>query len=150
MGCATGGTPAAGGTAPAYEATGAEGDLDVRRLGTWAQSPYQARERQVIRNAEELERLWARLGAQDGPEVDFATDLVVVAAAGQRPSGGYDIDVRRAELANGRLLVEVLETEPGRNCVVTMALTQPVTVVALRAARAEGWEFVERRETREC
>jgi hypothetical protein len=133
-----------------YEATGIEGDLEVRPLGEWSQSPYQRPFRQVIRTQEDLDRVWAALGAQEQPEVDFATDLVVLAALGQRPSGGYDMDVRRAELRDGRLTVEVVETAPGPNCVTTMALTQPVELVALRAARAQTWEFVERREERGC
>jgi PrcB C-terminal len=133
-----------------YEATGAEGDLEVRRLGVWSQSTYQTRERQVIRDAESLARVWAALGSEEQPRVDFATDIVVLVAAGQRPSGGHGIAVRRAALENGQLLLEVLETRPGAQCVATMALTQPVEVVAVRAARAEGWKFVERADTRDC
>ena len=75
---------------------------------------------------------------------------MVVAAAGQRPSGGYGIQVRRARLDGRRLLVEVLETSPGPNCLVTASLTQPVQVVRVRGARAGEVEFVERREVRDC
>jgi hypothetical protein len=139
-----------GPTPPTYEATGAEGDLEVRRLGGWNQSPYQTRERQVIRDVEALDRAWAALGALEQPKVDFASDLVILAAAGQRPSGGHEIAVRRAALENGRLLVEVVETRPAPGCPATLPLTQPVVVVAVRAARAEGWEFVEREEERPC
>jgi hypothetical protein len=134
----------------AYEATGVEGDLEVRRLGGWNRSPYQRRERQVIRDAEALERAWAALGSQEQQQVDFANDLVILVAAGQRPSGGHEIAVRRAALENGRLLIEVVETRPGAGCSVTMGLTQPVEVVAVRAARAERWEFMEREESRDC
>jgi hypothetical protein len=140
----------AGLPAPRYEATGAEGDLEVRQLGYWNQSPYQAAERRVVRDAESLERVWADLGSLERRQVDFANDLVVVVAAGQRPTGGYEISVRRAALENGQLLLEVLTTAPGRNCLTTMALTQPVEVVAVRAARAAGWRFVEREDIRDC
>ena len=134
-----------------YEATGLEGDLEVRRLGSWSQSPYQEAERAVIREAESLARLWARLGAaQEQPNVDFANDVVIVAALGQRPTGGYEIAVRRAAVEQGRLVVEVLSSSPGRNCMTTMALTQPVAVVAVAAAGAEPVEFVEREERRDC
>ena len=144
--------PAEPGPPPApYEATGLEGALEVRRLGRWSQSPYQQAERTVIRDAESLARLWARLGAeQEQPQVDFATDVVIVAAMGQRPSGGHEITVRRAAVEQGGLLVEVLTRTPGGNCSTTMALTQPVEVVAVAAAGAEPVKFVEREERQDC
>jgi hypothetical protein len=134
-----------------YEATGLEGDLEVRRLGTWSQSPYQEPERTVIRDAASLARVWARLGAElEQPKVDFANDVVIVAALGQRPTGGYEITVRRAAVEGGRLLVEVLTSSPGSNCMTTMALTQPVAAVAVAAAGVHEVEFVEREERRDC
>jgi hypothetical protein len=134
-----------------YEATGTEGDLEVRPLGTWSQSPYQEAERTAIRDAESLARLWARLGgSEELPKVDFANDVVIVAAMGQRPSGGYEITVRRAAVEGGRLMVEVLSRSPGRNCMATMGLTQPVEVVAVAAAGVEPVEFVEREERLDC
>ena len=134
-----------------YEATGVEGDLEVRRLGGWSQSPYQQAERTVIRDQAALDRLWASLGASEPmPKVDFANDVVIVAALGQRPTGGYGISVRRAEVDEGRLRVEVLTTNPGRHCTTTAALTQPVEVVAVTAAKVEPVEFVEKAETGDC
>jgi hypothetical protein len=103
----------------------------------------------VVRDAG-LDRIWAALDSPDQPQVDFANDVVVLVAAGQRSSGGHEITVRRAALANGRLLLEVVETKPGPNCMTTLALTQPVEVVAVRAARAARWEFVEREEIKDC
>jgi protease stability complex PrcB-like protein len=134
-----------------YEAGGVEGDLEVRQLGAWSQSPYQEPERAVIRDQGALERLWARLGAsEDMPKVDFATDVVIVAALGQRPSGGYGISVRRAAVEAGKLTAEVVSVKPGAGCVTTMAMTQPVEVVAVAAAKVGEVGFVEREETKDC
>jgi len=44
----------------------------------------------------------------------------------------------------------VVETSPGPNCMTTMALTQPVELVAVPAAGAEGWDFLDREERRDC
>lgn len=135
---------------PPYEATGIEGDLQVRQLGTWTRGPYQQPVREVIRDDEGLDRLYARLGAQHRPKVDFAEDLVVVAALGLRTSGGYGISIRRARFAGGTLAVEVLSIRPGDQCLTTGQLIQPVTAAVVRAAGAERVEFVEATEIRGC
>jgi hypothetical protein len=84
------------------------------------------------------------------PSVDFAHEMVVVAAMGQRPTGGYVIDVIDAVSdKDGKLKVAVTETSPGQHCAVTDALTEPVDVVIVR--RTEGAvDFGERQQTRDC
>ena len=138
--------------APAVPGTGGEeaGGLAIRPLGSWTRSPYQARERQVIRDADTLAEVWTGLEAGEPPLVDFTREVVVLAAAGERDTGGHEISVRRAALENGRLVLLVVETSPGPNCMTTMALTQPVELVAVPAAGAEGWDFLDREERRDC
>jgi hypothetical protein len=74
----------------------------------------------------------------------------VVAAAGQRPSGGHEIVVDRVSQTDGELAVEVVETTPGPNCMTTSSLTQPVDVVLVAAVAPRSWSFVERKEVRGC
>ena len=71
----------------------------------------------------------------DRTAVDFTRDMVVAVAAGQRPTGGYEIAVDRVRQAKGELTVEVVETAPGPNCVTTASLTQPVDVVVIPRLR---------------
>lgn len=93
-------------------------------------------ERIVVEDQVEWEQVWARLWRNtspvpDTPPVDFAREFVIVAAMGTRPSGGYSIRVDEARAYAGHVTVHVVETSPGRGCVVTMAITAPVDVVKI-------------------
>jgi hypothetical protein len=108
----------------------------------------------VIRDPAEWRDLWARIvagqdPAPEVPAVDFESDMVLVVGTGERPSGGYTVeivDVRRHDRA---LRVVVLERIPGRECAVTRAITSPV--VAVTAPRSdEPVEFEHRTETYAC
>jgi hypothetical protein len=84
------------------------------------------------------------------PSVDFNHDVVVAVAAGQRPTGGYEIAIDRVTQSDSRLTVEVVERTPGPNCMTTASLTQPVDVVVVPAADAKSLSFLERKEIRGC
>lgn len=87
-------------------------------------------------------------GAQR-PAIDFASEMVIVAAMGGRPTGGYRITVERAVRTASEVVVEVVETSPGRSCGTTQALTAPVH--AVRIARQDvPVRFVERKAVHEC
>jgi protease stability complex PrcB-like protein len=133
-----------------YEAYGTGGALELRRIGQWTRTGVGEARRLVIRNANAWADFWSELGVGDRPAVDFTRDLVVAVAAGQRPTGGYEIAVDAVRLANGELTVEVVETTPGPNCMATTSLTQPVDIVVVPALTAQNWSFVERKEVRGC
>jgi hypothetical protein len=86
----------------------------------------------------------------DRPAVDFNRDVVIVAAAGQRPTGGHEIAVTRVTQTQGGLTVEVVERAPGPNCMTTASLTQPVDIVIVPVSGVRSWNFVERKEIRGC
>jgi hypothetical protein len=104
----------------------------------------------VIRDANAWANFWSELGVGDRPAIDFTRDIVVAVAAGQRPTGGYEIAVDQVRQSNGELTVEVVETSPGPNCMTAESLTQPVDVVVLPALTVRSWSFVERKEVRGC
>ncbi|HEX8391637.1 MAG TPA: protease complex subunit PrcB family protein [Longimicrobium sp.] len=83
------------------------------------------------------------------PSIDFTTETVIVAAMGSRPTGGYGITVERAVRTEGEIVVEVVETSPGRGCMTTQALTAPVHAVRI-ARQTLPIRFVERKTVREC
>jgi PrcB C-terminal len=125
----------------------------VRRLWRSSRSGIESAERLVIRDQAELAGVWERLGAEDSspPRVDWERKLVVVAAAGQRPTGGHSVSVGRAVVEDdGVLVVEVITTAPARECPTTQALTQPVDVVAVESEGVAKWRFVEREEAGSC
>lgn len=70
------------------------------------------------------------------PGVDFGEDAVVLAAMGQRSTGGFDIRVDSVITFDGGAKVFVTETSPGARCFTPQMVTQPVHVV--RVPRAAG------------
>lgn len=116
-----------------------------------AYSSYDEPARLVIRDAGEWTQLWAEVAGQGSapPSVDFTRDMVLVAAMGQRNTGGYSILVEGVFEAADGIYVQVLETSPGPRCVTTQALTAPLTVVTI--PRREGAVlWLERSRTDPC
>lgn len=112
------------------------------------------RQRLVLDDAEEWAEIWHRITEHLTPQppvpvVDFSTEMVVVAAMGSRPSGGYRIVIDEAGEVDGRVFVVVREISPGRGCMVTAALTAPVAVVRI-PRRAAPVTFIERAEVSRC
>jgi hypothetical protein len=133
-----------------YAPYGNNRTLDLRRIGQWTRTGIGESRRLVIRDANAWDQFWSELGVGDRPSVDFNHDVVVAVAAGQRPTGGYEILVDRVTQSEGQLTVEVLERTPGPNCITTASLTQPVDVVVVPAASAKSLSFLERKEIRGC
>jgi hypothetical protein len=124
--------------------------LDIRRIGQWTRTGIGESRRLVIRDANAWAQFWSELGVGEQPSVDFNHDVVVAVAAGQRPTGGYEIAIDRVTQSDGQLTVEVVERTPGPNCMTTASLTQPVDVVVVPAADARSLSFLERKEIRGC
>jgi hypothetical protein len=137
-------------TAPDPDSEQAASELEIRRIGRWISSGIKGSRRLVIRDPATWSRFWSELGAGVRPQVDFGRDLVIAVAAGERSSGGHDIEVKRVTRSGGELTIEVLRTSPGKDCMTTAALTQPVDVVVVPAAGVTGWGFIDRAATRPC
>jgi len=145
--------PAAAAAAPSeqgYAPYGNNRTLDIRRIGQWTRTGIGESRRLVIRDANAWAQFWSELGVGEQPSVDFSHDVVVAVAAGQRPTGGYEIAIDRVTQSDGQLTVEVVERTPGPNCMTTASLTQPVDVVVVPAADARSLSFLERKEIRGC
>jgi hypothetical protein len=137
-------------TQQGYVTYGNEPEAQIRRIGQWTHTGINERRRLVIRDANGWAAFWSELGSGDRPAVDFTRDLVIAVAAGQQSSGGYEIAVDQVSDRNGELVIEVVETSPGPNCMTTSVLTQPVDVVVVPRVNARSWSFVERKEVRGC
>jgi hypothetical protein len=136
--------------AQGYAPYGSGSSLDIRRIGQWTRTGIGEARRLVIRDANAWAAFWSELGVGERPAVDFSRDVVVAVAAGQRSTGGYEIAVNRVSNNDGELSIEVVETEPGPNCMTTASLTQPVDVIVVPSVTPRGWSFVERKEIRGC
>lgn len=124
--------------------------VEIRRIGRWVSSGIRGARRLVIRDPATWAHFWSELGAGVRPEVNFSSDLVIAVAAGERSSGGHDIEVRQVSRSGDRLRIEVLETYPSEGCMTTAALTQPVDVVVVSAAGVTNWSFIDSRAVGSC
>jgi hypothetical protein len=87
--------------------------------------------------------------APDPPRVEFEREMLIVVALGERPTGGYGIVVDSAETRPDGLFVTVRTIAPGKGCMLTQALTQPVDIA--RVPRHEGQVgFEDHAEVRDC
>lgn len=76
------------------------------------------------------------------PEIDFDETYVVFASLGQRPTGGYAIEVTNARYMpdQNEVMVEVTERVPSDDCSAIQALTFPYTVAAVDAVEGASYE----------
>ena len=131
-------------SAPEGEAAG------IRKLGTFPNSGIETPQRLVIHDDSAYAALWAKMKGGERPAVDFQNEIVVAAAAGSRPTGGYAITMARAIRQQDSLLVEVVLSVPSPECRATQALTQPAQVVAIQSLKAKRVTFLEREKIVGC
>jgi len=92
---------------------------------------------QVIgRTQEAWENLWKRHTSIQSPRsplptVNFATEMVVGLFAGEKTTGGYDVELTRAELKDSNLYIYFAEKTPISGGMAIQALTQPFHLAKL-------------------
>lgn len=93
-----------------------------------------------LASAAEVDRLESvpdrRLSLAPLREVRFANEHVVLAALGQKPTGGYSVTLAGAEIVDEQLVLSVKVQEPEPGMMVTQALTTPCAAIAVTAS---GW-----------
>jgi hypothetical protein len=111
-------------------------------------------ERIVVSDDSTWQETWARIWAGRTPlpplpEADFEKEMLVVAALGGRPTGGYGIVADSAFEDGDGLLIQVRTISPGTMCITTQAFTQPVDVARIPRVTGEI-SFRDRPEINEC
>lgn len=111
-------------------------------------------QRLVVRDASTWPQAWSSIWRGTSPEppipqVDFGREIVVVAAMGERLTGGFTILIDSALEGTSGISIRIRSISPGSGCATTQALTQPVDIA--RVPRRDGpVTFDERLETQEC
>lgn len=110
--------------------------------------------RLAVRSQAEWQQAWSALWRNASPvppppSMDFGREVVVVAALGQRNSGGYGIYVDSAYQRAGHVEVVVRKVSPGAGCVTTAALTEPVDVAVIPVT-GQPLQFRERATVHAC
>jgi len=94
--------------------------------------------RHVIRDSAAWHALWSSHAgpSSQAPPVDFTTDMVVAAFAGERPTPGHRIEIVGARRESSSLAVTVNEVQPPRGMIAAQMIVTPFHIVTL--PRYEG------------
>jgi hypothetical protein len=96
------------------------------------QSSVQQRQALVARDASTYQSMYARLiGNETPPAIDFATQTAVFLFAGERPTGGYAIDVQSVAVDGDTLVVTATVAGPKPRGIVSQVITYPWAVAAV-------------------
>jgi len=118
--------------------------------------------RAVLRNQTEYEELWADLHADKStvpapPSVDFGSKVVVAIVLGERPNGGYSVEIDGAQVSEDGDQTRIQFTEKVPGCAATQVLTSPYVLATMdrggAAAAAIGDDaitFEHSEQTRSC
>lgn len=102
----------------------------------------------LIRNEAEWLGQWRRINARQDPPplppVDFRREMLLMAAMGRQPTGGYRVVIDKVIEQSGELLAFVRFVSPGRRCGAIAAVTSPVDIVRLPASPKNVRWLVER------
>jgi hypothetical protein len=114
--------------------------------GDGSSSAISRRESLTIKGEPRWRKLWDAFGGgSEPPEIDFSSQMLIAVTQGRQPSGGHKIRIARIERTRAGWLVKVVETRPGRGCVVAGVITSPYHVV--RVPRSTQRVRFERRRT---
>ena len=99
-------------------------------------SGFSVPERRIITDGAEMAAVWAKIHAGQTPVpavpgIDFAEEMVLVAALGAKPSSGYAIRIDSVTVRGGRLEAFVRQSRPASGCVLLAVITAPVDLARL-------------------
>jgi len=101
----------------------------------------------VARSQTEWEKLWRQHSSIEAtsplPIIDFEKHIIVGLFLGDKPTGGYNVAITRAEQSDSDLIAYYEETLPRPGGIVIQTLTQPFHIV--RVTRANYSNVIFRR-----
>ena len=94
-------------------------------------------QRLVVRDGATWANVWQQIAGNNrpipaAPSVDFASNVVIVAAMGMKSSGGYSIDVNDVRTVAQDAWISITESSPGAMCSTAGVITTPVAVVIVQ------------------
>ena len=86
----------------------------------------------TVRTAAEWQALWKdHAPTEKIPNVDFTKDMVVGIFLGSKPSAGHSVEIVGVRTDEKELVVEYVQTQPGRGTMAAQILTEPFHLVAV-------------------
>lgn len=100
----------------------------------------------VIQDQEDWSALWSEFSsnvkpAPELPEINFEEELVIACFVGYQNSGGHSIEIKQVYKENGKLVIVRNHIAPGKNCIVTMAITQPYCMIKIPKTEFKSVSF---------
>ena len=128
------------GSAPAANAAPSNDETEDRTnvvefsvLATGAMSGHEGgRTVELITTESEWRRAWATVGGgRSRPEINFNSRACIIVYQGQKPTGGYSIEIAEIRRDGTVLAVEVKERRPASGDVTTQVITSPFVAVSI-------------------
>ncbi len=103
------------------------------------QSGVHSQSAELLASREQWIAFWKRhaswrVAAPEAPAVDFAAHSVLAVCLGDRPSGGFGVDVCWVAPAKAGLVVHAVERKPHKGMLVPQVVTQPYQIVLVPPA----------------
>jgi hypothetical protein len=108
-------------------------------IGKGSRSGVRERLHAVARSQGEWQKLWQRHTSAETnpsppPAIDFNKEFVGAIFLGEKPTGGFAVEIVKAERNGGELVINYKEVNPAPGAIVTQALTQPFHIVRIDGA----------------
>lgn len=109
---------------------------DMETIDKGEYSGIMTREQLVMKSLDEWGNFWDRhtsvhVPALNAPEVDFSKEMIIAVFSGEKPTGGYSIEITEVEFAEDEVTIFFEEVLPEPGEPVTEALTQPFHIVKI-------------------
>lgn len=90
---------------------------------------YKTKANLIIKNNEEWKTLWQKAFPDNPvPVVDFNSKMAAAAFSGEKPSGGYEIDIKDVNYGKDKVIVTIKENIPPKNAFLITVMTSPFCI----------------------
>jgi hypothetical protein len=113
---------------------------DKRELIIYNESQYKELMNDVYKNLDQMPKITA---------IDFKKNSLVAVFIGSRSSGGYQVKIDSIIETSNNLAVNITETTPGKNCMVTDGITSPFVILRITKTEKKA-EFKTKKIEKDC
>jgi hypothetical protein len=110
--------------------------VPIRTLAKGAFSAHLSMTNAIFRDDTSWKKFWNQhtskiTPAEPAPAVDFSKEMVIAVTQGQQRTGGYSIEIKRAEIKEKNLQITVERKSPPKGAMTIQSLTAPFHYVAI-------------------
>jgi hypothetical protein len=83
-------------------------------------------------------------------QVDFTKQSLVILTVGQRSTGGYSLLIEQIKDYDKKIVIDIVENQPGENCQSTQEITSPILSFTFENPDRKDIEFSYRKLVKNC